>query len=459
MTAAAILTPLSQIVPVVTPGGMTRLPLYLVFGYVVATFLLFIVWPINWPIYSTAEWVTLASYVGLCFAAIGGAALFGSIGETRVTAPLPLVPILLVTGAAIAAALLEPSSYTYTGRKLWEIGAAFHDQGGAYRRLQYQIFATTGQRNTLVVMRALVSPLTYAVLPIGIVRWRTIGWIGRVSVGVAVVCSICFSIMRGTDKEIADLLTIGVSAAFVSYGRNLALGLRGLELVGRYWKQVLIAIVFVYGAQSLFATRKEERLGGYISRTAVCASDSHVCANLDNPWISWLPLRQRFGVTLFILSTCSGYYGLDLALQKPFDSTYGAGHSPAAMTAYETITGDPSLHLQTFTYRNGDDHWSEENYWSTLMTWIANDVGFGGTVVVLGILGALWGRWWREAAAGMSDPAAVLFSLATMMMIYLPANNQVLASYDGYVTLAVWIAIWLWHRRRFAVSAMIEATA
>jgi hypothetical protein len=40
-----------------------------------------------------------------------------------------------------------------------------------------------------------------------------------------------------------------------------------------------------------------------------------------------------------------------------------------------------------------------------------------------------------------------------MMMVYLPANNQVLASYDGYVVLAVWVAIWLWHRSHHKLSA------
>ncbi len=91
------------------------------------------------------------------------------------------------------------------------------------------------------------------------------------------------------------------------------------------------------------------------------------------------------------------------------------------------------------------------------MTWIANDVGFPGAVLVLGALGFLWGKWWREAAAGMSDPAAVLFVLATTMMVYLPANNQVLGSYDGYLELAVWVVIWLWHRRRQALSARVTA--
>lgn len=446
-----------RIVPVVTPRGVTRLPLLLTFGYVVATFALFLIWPINWPIYYASDWARLIFYVGVCFAVIGAATLAGSSGHTRVRAPLPWLPVLLALGALVAFLLLIPASFAYTGRGPWEVLEALRDQGAAYRRLQSQLLITEGQRNAIVILRAIAAPLTFAVLPLGIIRWRTIGWTGRVAVGVVVSVSILFSIMRGTDKEIADLLVVGIAAGFVAYGRSRVLGHGGSELVRRYWKAVVLALVFFYFAQGLFTERKDERLGGYVSRTAVCANNSRICADLDNPWISWLPLRQRFGLTMFILSTCSGYYGLELALEKPFESSFGVGHSPAAMNVYETASGDPSLHMRTFTYRNAADHWPEEYYWSTLITWIANDVGFVGAIFVLGLIGYLWGRWWREAAAGMSDPAAVLFALSTMMMFYLPANNQVLASYDGYTVFAAWIAIWLWHRSRFALSAGLTA--
>ena len=452
--------PTFRVLPVITPGGITRLPLLLVYGYVVATFALFLIWPINWPIFFLSDWTRLIFYVALCFALIGGATWLGSAGETRVVGPLPMLHLVLIGGAATSATLLEPSSYAYTGRTIWEIADALRDQGAAYHRLQLQLFTSAGQRNTFVAIRALMSPLTYAVLPLGIVRWKTIGWSGRTAVAVTVGCSIIFSIMRGTDKEIADLFIIGVSSACVSYGRNRAIGVQGLDLVRRYWKPALVALIFFSFAQGLFTTRKDERLGGRsISRTEVCANNSQICANLDNPWISWLPERQRFGLTFFILSTCSGYYGLELALEKPFQTSWGVGHSPAALSVYETVTGDPEPHLRTYTYRNGGDRWPEDNYWSTLITWIANDVGFVGALPVLGLIGWLWGRWWREAAAGMSDPAAVLFSIGTMCMVYLPANNQVLASYDGYVVLAVWIAIWLWHRSRHKLSAGMPAQA
>jgi hypothetical protein len=448
---------LSKVLPIVTPAGLTRLPLAIVFGYVVATFLLFLGWPIDWPIYTFANWAWLVAYVSLCLAVVGIGAHRGSAGRTRVTAPLPYLSVLLPLGAVAAALLLIPSSVVYTGLHPWDLIDALKDQGAAYRRMQQQLLLTSGERDNIVAIRAALAPLTYAILPLGIVRWSSIGWRGRASVAVIVTTAVVFSILRGTDKELADLFVVGIAAAFVSVGRNMAMGKADRNLIQRTWKLAALAVLFLVFAQSLFTERKEQRLGGFVSRTSVCANNSRICADLDNPAISWLPLRQRFGVTVFILSTCSGYYGLELAMEKSFDSSFGLGHSPASLSVYEAITGDPTLHKRTYTYRNGADGWSEDYYWSTLIAWIANDVGFAGAVLVLALLGFMWGKWWREAAAGMSDPAAVLFALSTTMIFYLPANDQVLASYDGYTTFLFWLGLWFWHRSRRALSAAVPA--
>ena len=441
------------------PAGLTRLPLLLVLGYVAATFLLFLIWPIDWPIYSGNGWLRLISYVALALAIVAIASARGSAGAARVVAPLPHLGTMFAIGALLAVLLLIPSSFAYTGHGPWEVFDALGNQGAAYRRLQQQLLATSGQRNAIAAMRTAAAPIVYAVLPLGIIHWRSVGWVGRLSVMVVVVTAIIFSIMRGTDKEIADLFVVGFAAAFVSAGRSMVLGDGGTDLVRRYWKLGLLALVFLALAQGLFTQRKDQRLGGYASRNVVCANDSRICADLDHPLIAWLPLRQRFGLTLFILSTCSGYYGLELAMEKPFESSFGVGHSPAALSVYEAVTGDPTVHYRTYTYRNGADRWSEDYYWSTLMAWLANDVGFAGALLLLGLIAYFWGRWWREAAAGMSDPAAVLFALGTTMVFYLPANNQLLASYDGYAILIVWTGIWLWHRARRPLSAAISTEA
>jgi hypothetical protein len=78
---------------------------------------------------------------------------------------------------------------------------------------------------------------------------------------------------------------------------------------------------------------------------------------------------------------------------------------------------------------------------------------------MLALIGFAWGLWWREAAAGMSDPAAVLFVQGTTMVFYLPANNQVFAAYEGYSIFFLWLGIWWWHRSRQRIYAAFAQSA
>ncbi len=125
----------------------------------------------------------------------------------------------------------------------------------------------------MVAARVLAGPLMYAVLPLGLIHWRRIGWSGRAALGVAAACSIVFSIMRGTDKEIADLFVIGALAALmVSLGRTLTASRKRGVVARRYWLPAIVALVFLVVAQGLFTQRKDERLGGFGNRNFVCAN-------------------------------------------------------------------------------------------------------------------------------------------------------------------------------------------
>jgi hypothetical protein len=427
-------------------GGFRRAPLIAALSYIGVTFLLFLLWPINWPIYGTGRWVSLIAYVLLCLGIITLGYMLGSRpGNTQVT-PFRSVNAVIVLGAFASIALLAPLSQTYTGRWPWEVFTALDDQGEAYRQLQAQLDATTGQRGPVALVRALLAPMTFAVIPLGILHWATLSFAKRGLVLATVLCAVIFSILRGTDREFADLFIVGGSALLISAGRYLNLRKQLGALIKRFWKPALLAVVFLAAASSLFTERKSARLGGYEDRLAVCANNSRICADVDAPGIAWLPLSQRFGLSFFILSSASGFYGLQIAMEKEFEPTYGIGHSPATLALYEMITADQTVRMRTFNYRNGNEGWVEENYWSTLITWIANDVGFPGAVLVLGLIAFLWGRSWRDAVDGRNDAAAIIFCQMMTLMIYLPANNQVFGIYDGYTVFLSWLAVWLLNR-------------
>lgn len=423
-----------------------RLPLLPVATYLVVTFLLFVAWPINWLL-PAGEWARLSFYVAGCFFLLFSLFLTGTKGSAR-SSGFRRWPSVMLTGAAAAIVLLIPSSYYYTGRLPWEVLGALQQQGDTYSQFQDQLFATTGQRGLISIVRAFAAPFVFAVIPLAVLRWQEMNLALRLAALATVGCSLIFSVLRGTDKEFADLIIVAGSAFMVAMARGGAGG-AAARSIGRHWKGIVLAVVFVAVAASLFSERKTQRVGRI---ETACANDSGICADLGAPLIAWMGPQAQFSVSLFILSTCSGYYGLALAMEKDFEPTWGLGHSAFALGTYEALSGDRDLAPRSYTFRNGIDGWSQENYWSTLITWIANDVGFPGALAVLAFLGFAWGRSWRDAAFGESDPAAILFCQLMVMLFYLPANNQVLGALDGYLVIGFWAAMWLKSRNplRFA---------
>lgn len=419
-------------------AAVGTLPMKVVMYYLVTTFALFLIWPINWPIYSWEQWAFLTFYVALCF---GTLMILFKAGARGVATPLESGPParLLIAGALLAITLLIPSSYFYTGQWPWEVLSALQQQGDAYRRFQEQLVETTGQRGPIALARAFAAPLTFAVLPLGLIHWRSLSWGMRGLVLATAACAVIFSLMRGTDREMAELFIVSASAFLIVVGRDSSVAATIRLAIRRYWKAFAVAAVLLVVAASLFTVRKAERLGQVHT---VCANDSRICADLDAPAISWLDERAKFSTSIFILSSCSGYYGLALGLEKDFRSTFGFGHSPYVLAAYRQLTGDESLQARAYTSRNFFDGWSPDFYWSTAILWIANDVGFIGAVLVLALVGYAWGRSWRDATAGRNDAAAVVFCIIMLAMFQLPSTNSVLSALDGYLILIVWITAW-----------------
>ena len=426
------------------------LPIALIIPYLLILFALFVLWPVNWQIFRAEHWFWLTTYVLATYTMIAVGFWFGSAPGRTVTVPRQkLRDFVIVAGAGAAFILLFPTSIVYTGRWPWEVLGVLGDQGEAYRTLQEQLELTTGERGYIALARAFVAPLTFAVLPLGLIHWNSLSWFKRSAVGLAVATVILLSLLRGTDREFVELIIIGSGAMMVSLGRSSGVGVQIFaQFARRYWLLLVAGLILFTVAATLFSDRKSDRLGNIENRTAACVNTSKICADLDAPGIRWMPQQARFATSLFILSSSSGFYGLAIAMEKEWRPTYGVGHSPATLAVYELITGDDEMERRTFTYRNGFEGWSELNYWSTLMTWIANDVGFGGALIVILAIAYMFGVTWRDATLGRSDAAAVLFCAILISMFYLSANNQLLGSYDGYFVIAGWTILWFREKRK-----------
>jgi hypothetical protein len=438
--------------------NIERLPIRLVLFYVAGTVFIFAFGPFDWPV---ENWPTLLGFLAATMLALW-LGFRWAVARSVVETSFGRWRSIVVFGAAASMIVLFVSAPIYTGRMPWQVLSALRDQGAAYEALQGQLELTAGTRGPIALLRILTWPLVFAVLPLGVLHWAQMGARLRVLMLTTIAAIVVSSILRGTDRETADLIAVTGGAGLVLFARKMVFeGLTLRALIRRYRLAVVASLVLLGVAASLFAQRKEER---FVYKTAICIGSSEqtptgVCADFDHPWFGLLDEGQRFTTSIAAAYFTQGYYGLSLALAlDDFRSTLGLGHAQFAMAAYTSLTGDEGLYENSYTFRLRAIGWSDQHQWSTMFPWIANDISFPMVPVFMLLIGALFGASWRDAVLARNDRAAVAFVLFILMMGYLPANSQITLVPDHYFALIVWTYVWR-RARRHALQSIKYATS
>ena len=408
--------------------------------YLTITVALFAFGPFVWPLPSM---LPVLLYLGTL---IGAVYLGHKIGLSRPArfAPMPSTRAIYIFGALAAIVLLIPSSITYTGRWPWQVFEALADQKEAYGKLGEQLVETQGSRGYIILVRTLTYPFAFAVLPLGVIYWQTLSTFQKVILILTILSSVIFSILRGTTRELADIVLIGGSGLLISIYREVD----DLVLRANQIKKAAIRMVgLVLGVLIVLTIRTNVRAGDVITANSGCIGETRVCVDYERFPFSILPSQLDDFLSTITGYFSQGYYGLALALEDKFVWTKGVGHSPAVQSLYELITGDPTLAQSSYINRLISQGWSGETQWSSMATWLASDLSFWLVPGAILIIGYLWARSWADATIGRDDRAAVLFCALTMMIFYFPANNQMMNTLDNYAALVGWVLTWALTRK------------
>ena len=233
-----------------------RLPIRLVLGYVAATVFVFVFGPFDWPI---DNWATLFGFLAVTMLALW-LGFRWAVARTAAGTSFGAWRHVIIFGAAASVIILFVAAPVYTGRMPWEVLDALRDPYGAYRDLQDQLELTAGTRGPIALARILTWPLVFAVLPLGILHWAEMGARLAGPVLVTVGAIVVSSILRSTDREIADLIAVAGGTGLVLFARRMVHdGLTLRALLRRYLVAIVAGIVLLGVAASLFAQRKEGR--------------------------------------------------------------------------------------------------------------------------------------------------------------------------------------------------------
>ncbi|UHL63240.1 hypothetical protein LSG25_14400 [Paralcaligenes sp. KSB-10] len=415
-------------------------PIMIGIAYLLFTVLLFFVGPFDWPIKNSD---TLSLFLASCFLALILGFWLG-VYKSEQQKSFDSWKFYFRLGAVASVALLFPSTYAYTGKWPWEIFSVIGNQGTAYGEMLAALAANeSGIRAYVALARGLFAPFVFCVIPLGILNWKKLNYIDVFLLGAHLFAILIFSFMRGTDRETGDLVFFVFATIILVICRRIVnRGRLSFKLSQFIIWPLLLSIIFL-SALSLFIDRKESRMGG---TEAFCIAEGVVCSAHD-PNASSFERKSMFGIEMISAYLSQGYYGLSLALNEDFTSTFGLGHS-AFLTNVFTKAVDDSIYERSYLYKERAVGWDDRSQWSTIFPWIASDVGFPVVPFVICGIGFLWGAAWRSAVCGKNDTAVLVYLFLCLLVVYIPANNQLTQTFDSYFSFLFWLIFWAFQRTR-----------
>lgn len=141
-----------------------------------------------------------------------------------------------------------------------------------------------------------------------------------------------------------------------------------------------------------------------------------------------------------------GYYGMSQALTVDWTPMYGLGNS---MFVVNIVSGN--IHdIDQYTYQMKLEPfgWDSDVRWHSIYTWIANDVSFYGVVIVMALIGLLFGMMFCSAITEKNPFARASVFFFILMMLFIPCNNQVGQTADNLLGFLMLILLWLVSKRK-----------
>ncbi|MEO7189964.1 MAG: hypothetical protein ABI051_02800 [Vicinamibacterales bacterium] len=434
------------------PSLSARLLLGAIFlTYFTATVLLFYFGPWVYPL--GAGQGRLVVFLVAVHTAFGIGYLVGILGAPRVGQFTVPVNTLLLTCVGLDLILLFPTSQLNTGSWVPNPWAALGDLGQAYTRSNFLKESTTPYVN---YVRILLAPLLALTAPMAVYAWPQLSRLTRILFGVSIVGMLALYTSMGANAGAGHWMALfpwyilaghlsGVNR-LTRRGWLIAGGVQGASVL-------LFALFFAatmtqrtgsfakYGAlPSIAATAKSaktERGAGPGPRTARAGAVPAMHRS-----------KARIAADGLAGYLTQGYYAVYLSLQEPFVPTYGVGNSMFLQRQVVRLTGDTSLLERPYPARIEDKGWNAYGYWATIYPWIASDVTFPGTVLVVLLIGFLAGRVWVDVLGGQHVLAVAFLGQLLVMLYYFPGHNRTMHSGEGFVAFWGLFFAWLLSRRR-----------
>lgn len=413
-------------------------PLKFYLAYVVLSLLLFAFGPWPWPtrsfepLYIFMSFAITAIWIGFLLGVAGG-------GEGRYYGKLSIRKLYHLSLVLTLVLFIPTLMWRTSGTAILK---TILDPGAAYAESHDLVNLVSGKTAWIEYIRIVLAVYLELLIPMVVVFWGRWNRGEHILGVVAIISNLFLGLATGTNKGIGDTLIL----VFWSY----ILCNRGRLSFRVVYKSIYVVLPLMVLFFVFFTVGQITRNGG--SRVEMQVYGAGITADSNNIFVRYLPPPVGQGAIAFSSYMTQGYHGLALALQEPFVFTWGVGSSRFA-TSYADKYWGTNFEQITYPMRvEKKDGWDSKRYWCTIFPWLASDVTFPGSILLIGFFSFLLAKSWKEAI-NLQNPFAIsLFMQLAIMFSFISANNQVMQSGEDYVCLILTLAFWLATRKKFVVN-------
>lgn len=418
--------------------GLRTFPIFFFIAYLSFTIFLFAYGP--WP-YPVKNGLPLYTYLALAHLALFTGYLSAALGKPRGYFGKWRIESILKLSVLVNLVLLWPTLAFRTGQWLPNLKAAILDPGAAYGQSN---IARLQAVPVVEYIRIFAGPLLFWLLPLTIfyrrrLKKRLLGLAGLLIMG-----NVLTFVAMGTNKGIADTVLLGIGLLLAGHYAQIARispqGKRRLVIGG----SLVMALFLVFFARGMATRSGSGALYGYFSALQISADP-------ENFMVRGLPASAQVGIYGLTSYLTQGYYALYLSLKEPFIPTFGVGHSMFLVNQVADLPGLAFVGRLPFPMRIEKYGWNAYGLWSSIYPWIASDVSFPGTLLVVFIIGRLFAQTWLDTLRGENPFAVAAFAQFLIMLFYFPANNQVLQSGESWTAFVGTLILWRFTRRKYVL--------
>lgn len=330
-------------------------------------------------------------------------------------------------------------SLSQIGKEYIELYSTFErGQNKSYSMLQLTIFLTYLPKSIAIIL--------------GMYYYKDFVTIDKIKLSILVFLMFIVSFLStGQQKQLGDIVIYALCVLLIKMAKTTIKQRRKLFLFAS-----IIGVVFILLLGYVQYNRYNYlgiNLENYMSR-----SYSRSYYDPDNLMFKVLGKELGFGIANIVsLYMSGGYYGLSLCLSLPFVWTYGLGSSYTLNMIFVRIFGSENQLINTYPARMEARYgWPALTRWNTIFPWLASDFSFWGAILLFLPFSAIYSLSWKEAVDYQNPISIVLFSILTVGVVYIPANNQLFHSVESFVQSGIILLTWAVYHNRLNMKMTSE---